>query len=170
MTKHKQDIEQTLAQLHIEGEQGRIIAEEVSAGDDLLERCGQGEIPPGALEQVEQAVRKQLLQDRASNRWGRRIMQAAAVMLVAAGLGAWMAYENLRQEQMTTPAISVAVQESDPFESEINMWELSLQEGDDTAEQIDELPLAELALWLDELETETMEDTIGKEHDHEAWA
>ena len=170
MTKHKQDIEQTLAQLHIEGEQGRIIADEISGGDDLLERYGQTEITPAALAQVEQAVRQQLRRDRAGNRWGRRIMQAAAVMLVAAGLGAWVAYENLRQEQMTQSVISVATQGSDPFESEINMWELSLQEGDDAAEQIDELPLAELALWLDELETETMEDTIGKEHYHETWA
>ena len=170
MTKHKQDIEQTLSQLHIEGERAQRIADDIRAGDDLLERYGQAEIPPAALEQVAQAVRKQLLRERAGNRWLRWVVQAAAVVLVAAGLGAWVAYESLRQEQMTQPAISVATQGSDPFESEINMWELSLQEADDAAEQIDELPLAELALWLDDLETETTEDTIGKEYNHDTWA
>lgn len=155
MKKNEQDIKKTLAQLHIEGAQAEQMAEEIAAGDELLGRYAEVEVDPAVLGRVEKVVRAELGGGGSRSKWMRWVVRAAAVVLVGAGLGAWVAYENLQKERM-----------SSPFDSEINMWELSLQEENEAAEQIDDLQLTELALWLDELEAETTDDIMGKEQNH----
>lgn len=166
--KREQDIRETLAQLHLDPQEARQIANDIRAGDELLDRHGPADIDPVVLERIEQTVRAQLTETCKRICWGRRIVAAAAVVLLAIGATVWVTCNTA--SPTTRPGKEVALQQDDPFESEINMWELSLQETDDAAEQIYELPLTEIALWLDELETENTDDTLGKEHNHETLA
>lgn len=166
--KREQDIKETLAQLHLDPQEARQIANDIRAGDELLDRHGPADIDPAVLERIEQTVRAQLPETCKKGHWGRRIVAAAAVVLLLIGITTWLTYNTA--SPTAQPGKEVALQQADPFESEINMWELSLQETDDAAEQIYELPLTEIAVWLDELETENTDDTLGKEHNHETLA
>ena len=163
MKKSEQDIQKTLAQLHIYPVEAKQIADDIRAGDELLERHDNAVMDPALLERMGQTVRIELAQEHTKGRWARRIIVAAAVVLVAIGTAEWVAHNGPHAEPTIPQIIQVAQQEGDPFESEANMWELSLGQVDDAAVQIDELPLTELALWLDELETESTDDTLGKE-------
>lgn len=163
MKPDKREIEILTGRLNIDADQAGQIADEIDAGDDLLEKLADLPIPPEVFEKTTRLIQKRLYR----RRWLGNITKIAAALIMALAAVSLLLNLTGRQNRSPGPETPMAAEQNiETFAGELDIWELLLTEEDYYDQQIDDLTITEVLILWDDLEWNS-NNILGKENDHE---
>lgn len=157
------ELDNLLKQLRIDRREAQKIADEIRIGQELLSRQSEPSLSPALMARIEQTIKSNLRQRTTINNRGRRIAFVAAAIAVAV-LASSLFWPGGNHRPTDTIAVLATQNGIDPFDNELNLWDLALTQGDD--DEIDELVITEVSSLWDEADNGP-DNIFGKAQDYE---
>ena len=158
------ELDKLLKQLRIDQQEAQKIADEIRIGQELLSRQSEPSPSPALLARIEQEIKSNLRQKTTINHRLMRVAFVAAAIAVAL-LATSLFWSGSNYQPTDTTAVLTTQNDSDPFDSELSLWELALMQDEDDNE-IDELVITEVSSLWDEADNGP-DNILGKAQDYE---